>query len=89
MVQRATSSGQLIGPDEAITVSEALRAWTVEAARACYREDSVGSIAPGRHADLVVLADDPCAVTPDRIADIEIVSTLVDGVVVSGAAILD
>ena len=89
MVQRATSSGQLIGPAEAITVSEALRAWTVEAARACHLEDSVGSIAPGRHADLVVLADDPCAVAPDRIADIEVVSTLMDGVVAGGAAILD
>lgn len=89
MVQRATSSGQLLGLDEAITVSEGLRAWTVEAAWACHQEDSVGSIAPGRHADLVVLADDPCAVTPDRIADIEIVSTLVDGVVAAGAAIFD
>ncbi len=88
MVQRATSSGQLIGPDEAITVREALCAWTVEAARACHREDSVGSIAPGQHADLVVLADDPCAVAPDRIANIEVVSTLVDGVVAAGAAIL-
>lgn len=85
MVQRATSSGQLVGPDEAITIREALRAWTVEAARACHREDSVGSIAPGRHADLVVLADDPCAVAPDRIADIEVVSTFVDGVVVAGS----
>ncbi len=88
MVQRATSSGQLIGPDETITVSEALHAWTIEAARACHREDSVGSIAPGRHADLVMLADDPCTVALDRIADIEIISTLVDGVVAAGAAIL-
>ncbi|MGH8937960.1 MAG: amidohydrolase family protein, partial [Actinomycetes bacterium] len=58
------------------------------AAWACHREDSVGSIAPGRHADLAVLANDPCAVTPDRIADIEVVSTLVDGVVAAGAAVL-
>ncbi|MGH4010787.1 MAG: amidohydrolase [Pseudonocardiaceae bacterium] len=88
MVQRATSSGQLIGPDEAITVGEALRAWTSEAARACHREDSVGSIAPGHHADLVVLAHDPCAVPPDRIAGIEVVSTFVGGVVAAGAAVL-
>ncbi|MEU2563006.1 amidohydrolase [Streptomyces longispororuber] len=80
MVERASSSGQLIGPEEAIGVEEALRAYTVDAAYACRWEDSAGSISPGKRADLVVLGDDPRRVDPGRIGDIEVVRTYVEGV---------
>lgn len=79
MVERASTSGALIGPDEAITVEEALRAYTVAGAHACRWDDSAGSLTPGKRADLVVLGDDPRRVDPSRIGDIEIVTTLVDG----------
>lgn len=62
MVERASASGRAIGPDEAITVEEALRAYTVGGAFACHWEDNVGSLAPGKCADLAVVADDPRAV---------------------------
>lgn len=79
MVERASLSGQLIGPDEGVTVDEALRAYTVDGAWACRWEDSVGSLTPGRRADVVVLGDDPTSVDSSRIGDIEVVATLVDG----------
>ncbi|MGW3646816.1 amidohydrolase [Streptomyces sp. NPDC000878] len=79
MVERASLSGQLIGPDEGITVDQALRAYTVDGAWACHWEDSVGSLTPGRRADVVVLGDDPRTVDSSRIGDIEVVATLVDG----------
>ncbi|MFI5980344.1 amidohydrolase [Streptomyces sp. NPDC051555] len=79
MVERASASGRLIGPDEAITVEEALRAYTVAGAYACRWDDSAGSLTPGKRADLVVLGDDPRRVEPARIGGIEVVATFIDG----------
>ncbi|WP_413252538.1 amidohydrolase family protein [Streptomyces niveus] len=52
----------------------------VAGAFACHWEDTLGSLAPGKAADLVVLGDDPRRVDPSRIGDIEVVATYVDGV---------
>lgn len=79
MVERASDSGQPIGPAEAITVEEALYAYTAAGAFACHWEDDAGSLSPGKRADLVVLGDDPCRVETSRIGDIEVVETYVDG----------
>ncbi|MFF8652877.1 amidohydrolase [Streptomyces huasconensis] len=79
MVERASESGQVIGPDEGITVDEALRAYTVGGAFACHWDDSAGTLTPGKRADLVVLGDDPRGVSTSRIGDIEVVTTYVDG----------
>ncbi|MFD5700490.1 amidohydrolase [Streptomyces lasiicapitis] len=79
MVERASASGAVIGPEEGIDVDAALRAYTTDAAYACHWEDSAGSITPGKRADLVVLGDDPRRVDPSRIGDIEVVRTFLEG----------
>lgn len=79
MVERASESGRVIGPEEGVTVDEALRAYTVGGAFACRWEDSAGSLTPGKRADLVVLGDDPRSVETSRIGGIEVVATFVDG----------
>ena len=84
MVDRRTSSGAVLGPDEGITVDDALRAYTVNAAYAGGWDTSLGSVTPGKHADLVVLGDDPRRVAPATIADIPVLATLVAGSVVHG-----
>ena len=66
-----------MGPDEAITVEEAIRAYTLGSAYACRREHVLGSLTPGKLADLVVLGDDPR--TSDAIADIPVLATMVGG----------
>ncbi|AJE83735.1 putative amidohydrolase family protein [Streptomyces albus] len=80
LVERASLSGQLIGPEEGITVDQALRAYTLAGAHACHWDDRAGSLTPGKRADLTVLADDPRRVDPSRIGDIEVAGTWVDGV---------
>jgi predicted amidohydrolase YtcJ len=87
MVERASASGQVIGPDEGVTVEEALRAYTVAGAYACHWEDSAGSLSPGKRADLVVLGDDPRRVDTSRIGDIEVVATYVDGTAAAGVPV--
>src|SRR5580704_13596731 len=79
MVNRRTSSGAAFNPDEAVTAEQALRAWTWGSAYASRQEHVKGSIAPGMLADLVVLSEDPTAVSPDRIAGLEVLATIVGG----------
>ncbi|CAM5434939.1 N-substituted formamide deformylase [Streptomyces alboniger] len=79
MVERTSESGQVIGPAEAVAVDEALHAYTVAAAHACHWENTLGTLTPGKRADLAVLGDDPLCVDVSRIGDIEVVATYVDG----------
>jgi predicted amidohydrolase YtcJ len=85
MADRKSNSGQVIGPGEEMSVTEALEAYTVHAAWACGAEQWVGSITPGKHADFVVLAEDPRRVPPARLPEIEVIATLVGGEVLFGA----
>jgi predicted amidohydrolase YtcJ len=77
MVRRRTWSGRAVGQDEAITVEEAIHAYTLGSAYACRKEHVLGSLTPGKLADLVVLGDDPR--TSDAIADVPVLATMVGG----------
>jgi predicted amidohydrolase YtcJ len=79
MVNRRTASGAPFNPGEAVTAEQALRAWTWGSAYASRQEHVKGSIAPGMLADLVVLSEDPTAVSPERIAALAVLATIVDG----------
>ena len=80
MVNRRTSSGAPFNPAEAVTAEQALRAWTWGSAYASRQEHVKGSVAPGKLADLVVLSEDPTAVSPERIAGLEVLATITGGV---------
>jgi predicted amidohydrolase YtcJ len=69
-------------PEERITVDEALRMYTVNAAYASFEEDVKGSIEAGKLADLTVLSGDPTAVPSSKIGDINVDLTIVGGKVV-------
>ena len=80
-VTRRTCDGRTIGPDERISVEEALGLFTQAAAWACGRESQLGSITPGKLADLVILDADPTRVPPDEVREIPVRMTIVGGVV--------
>lgn len=77
-VTRRTCSGRTLGPEEAIGVEAALRAYTLEAALAGGATE-VGSIAPGKRADLVVLSADPTRVPAETLLDLRVEETVVEG----------
>jgi predicted amidohydrolase YtcJ len=79
MVNQRTASGAEFNPREALSPFEALRAYTWGSAYASHAEHVKGSIAAGKLADLVVLSEDPIAVSPDRIAGLQVVATIIDG----------
>lgn len=76
---RRTWRGGTFEPEERLTVAEALRMCTATAAYAGFEERVKGSIEPGKLADLVVLAEDLYDVAPERIKDIPVDLTIVDG----------
>jgi len=82
MVTRKGWDGKTWGANQRITVDEAMRVNTLNGAYASKEENSKGSIAAGKLADFVVLAEDPHAIDPDQIKDIAIARTVVGGVVV-------
>lgn len=79
MVNRRTDGGQPCGPEEAVSGLEALTAYTLGSAYASHAEADRGTLAVGKYADLAVLSDDPATVEPDRIRDIEVLSTVLAG----------
>lgn len=79
MVNRRTASGEPFNPGEAVTAGQALRAYTWGSAYASRQEHVKGTIAPGMLADLVVLSEDPTAVSPERIAGLAVLATIVGG----------
>lgn len=79
MVTRTGWNGETWGASQRITVAEALKVYTWNGAYNSHEEALKGSIAPGKLADFVVLADDPHSVAPDKIKDIAIARTVVGG----------
>ena len=67
-------------PDrEPLTVEQAIRAITIDAAWQLRMEDKVGSIEVGKLADIVVLDGNPLEVHPREIVNIKVLSTMMDG----------
>ena len=62
-----------------ITAEQALRMATIEAAYAASLDGVLGSLTPGKLADLVVLSQNPLTVDPDDIKDIEVLLTMMNG----------
>jgi len=90
-----TPLGPLIGvhaavnhsnPAERIGVQEALELYTINAARIAFEETDKGSLEPGKFGDMVVLAEDPFAVEPDRIVNVAVEMTVIGGDVVYGSS---
>jgi predicted amidohydrolase YtcJ len=69
-------------PEQKVTVEEALRAYTLDAARAAFAEGEKGTLAVGKLADLVIIDRDLRRVAPETLRDARIVATIVGGQVV-------
>ncbi len=78
-VVRKTWNGALVSPEEALSVMDAIRVFTIDAAYSGFEEDIKGSIEEGKLADIIVLAEDILTVNPDSIKDIQVDYTIVDG----------
>ncbi|OGP49157.1 MAG: hypothetical protein A2Y79_11175 [Deltaproteobacteria bacterium RBG_13_43_22] len=78
-VTRKTQSGIEIGPEEAISLMEAIRLYTWNGAYLSKDEDRLGSIEPGKLADLIVIDRDILSLPPEELLETKVLMTLVDG----------
>ena len=69
----------VLAANECVPVEAAIRSMTRDAAWQCHSEHEVGSLEPGKFADLVMLSDDPRKVAPLALKDIRVEETWMNG----------
>ncbi len=82
MVTRRSEEGDVIWPEERITLDEAVRAYTYNGAYASFEEKIKGTIEPGKLADLVVLETDLGEVPEEELEHVEVDLTISEGHIV-------
>jgi predicted amidohydrolase YtcJ len=78
-VTRRTRLGEPSGPEEALPAEIALRAYTLEAARAAGLDRDRGALIPGKRADFLVLSSNPLEEPAEAIGAIRVLQTWVEG----------
>jgi predicted amidohydrolase YtcJ len=86
-VAHQTLSGQQMSAGEALTMREALRSQTINAAYSGFQEKTLGSIEAGKLADIVVLGDDPLTFAPERFQELPVDVTIAGGKIVHTGAV--
>ncbi len=79
VTRRCIVDNSYLGKDQAISVDQALRAVTIDAARQCGMGDRIGTLEKGKEADIVILEDNPYKVDPETISKIKVSETWVGG----------
>jgi predicted amidohydrolase YtcJ len=82
MMTRLDSKGNAVWPEEAISLDDALRAYTVNGAYASFEEKIKGTLAPGYLGDVTVFETDLRSVNPGEIGNVQVDLTIADGNVV-------
>ena len=82
LVNRRSKSGNEVGFSQRLSVVEALKLYTINAAYHSFDEDQLGSIEVGKLADVVILGKDILTANPEEIIDIPIDMTIIDGKII-------
>jgi predicted amidohydrolase YtcJ len=69
-------------PEESLTLEEALKTYTLNAAYTSFEEDKKGSIEAGRFADLTILSDDLSKISSEKIKGVTVEAVIVNGEIV-------
>lgn len=78
-VTRKSKTGDIVSPEQGISVYEALKMYTVNPSKTGYVTCDRGTIEPGKLADLVILDQNPLIIDQEAIRDISVMKTLVGG----------
>lgn len=78
-VTRMMTTGEPFFPDQAMSREEALRSYTINGAYAAFQENILGTLAPGKLADITVLSRDIMTIPDDEILETEVLYTIVGG----------
>src|ERR1700727_846534 len=79
VTRRCIIDNSIVGLDQGVSLDDAIRAVTIDAARQLGQSDRLGSLEKGKEADFTILENDPYKVSPDAISDIKVSETWVAG----------
>jgi len=65
--------------DDVLAVEQALSIMTLESAYALFRETEVGSLRPGKYADLIVISENPLTIEAEQLRRLSVLATMVGG----------
>jgi predicted amidohydrolase YtcJ len=82
--EQVNTDGSICQPPDwlkagALRIEEVLPMMTINSAYASFSDDQLGSIQPGKLADLVILSDDPLNMESEKLKDIRVLMTMIDG----------
>jgi predicted amidohydrolase YtcJ len=78
-VNRINSNGEVLAPEEKVSLFTGMKAITIEAAKSIQREKEIGTILVGKKADFVILAENPMKINPVKLKDIKVLETVFEG----------
>ncbi len=79
VTRRCSVDGSVLGKDLCLTIDQAMRAVTINAARHIGLADTIGTLEAGKEADLTILESDPYTSDPEKIETITVSETWVAG----------
>jgi hypothetical protein len=88
VLRESKATGKVSGPEQRISVAEAIRTYTINGAWLDHMEDIKGSIEVGKLADFCVLGEDILTMDPHKIENVPILMTIAGGNVVHDAEVL-
>jgi predicted amidohydrolase YtcJ len=87
VLRKDKATGEVIGAEQCITVEQAIRAYTINGAWQDHQDNLRGSIEVGKLADFTIIGDDILTIDPNKIHEIPVLYTIVDGKIVYDAGI--
>ncbi len=78
-VTRKMVNGNVFFPEQKMTREQALQSYTTHPAYAAFEEDTKGSLAPGKLADITVFSKDIMTIPDDELLSAEVIYTIIDG----------
>ncbi len=79
VLRKDKATGRVIGPEQCISVEQAIRSYTINGAWQDHQEHVRGSIEVGKLADFTVIGENILTIDPDKIHEIPVLYTIVDG----------
>jgi predicted amidohydrolase YtcJ len=79
ILRRDSHTGQIIVPEERITILQALEMYTRNGAYIGFEEAQKGSLEPGKLADFIIIDRDVLSVSPEELKDVKVLKTFVGG----------
>lgn len=78
-ILRQTKEGDTLGYNQKISLKNGLKAMTINAAWQIHMEDKIGSLSKGKYADFIVLDKNPFSIATNKLNEIKILQTYING----------